>query len=443
MPGPRFERWGNVRRRGAVGPIGLALLTPALLAPLLLTSACSGPVPQAEEPAVAVVDETPLPAREELVAEVHEVIGDESAVERTHRVVDALHGEIALEHARRLSAELPVRTPFTVAERDAADWIVAELHAIGLPEEDVHVQAFGTKAMDGHARSELRALREDADQADTDREDADQEDAHQEDARQERVELSQNVVARLHGTGEGVIVVGAHYDSVRADGEGDNATGVGMLLETAWRLSGRELPYSVELVFFGAEHAGFAGAQVHLASMTPEQRDDVVLVVNASGLVEADELGFDVGLLDPEDGAMTRDALGATIRQTATDLDNGLRAFQHGIFAPGANLPFTYAGLRVLNLSAITGQIVERPSLADGDFHPGVVRRHEPAPAARGDEARGVREADEARGEVIVVGEDGDGQAWTFTREVVPGRKERALYVYGTFLETLLLGFPG
>lgn len=389
------------RRRGTVGLLALALLAPA----------CSAPVTQGEVETVQVVDE-PLPAREELVAEVHEVLGDEPAVERTRRVVDALHGEIALEHARRFSAQVPVRTPFTVAERDAADWIVAELHAIGLPEEDVHLQTFGTKSLDGHARSELRTVREDTPL--------------------EQVQLSQNVVARLHGAGAGVVVVGAHYDSVQTADQGDNATGVGLLLETAWRLRGRELPHSVEFVFFGAEHAGFAGAQVHLASMTPEQRDDVVLVVNASGLVEADELGFDVGLLDLETGEATSDEVGTAILETATGLDNGLRPFLHGIFAAGANLPFTYAGLRVLNLSAITGQFLERPSLADGHFHPGQVQRHEHAPA----------QATEAREEILVAESDGDAQTWAFTREVVPGRQERTLYVYGTFLETLLLGFP-
>jgi len=305
-------------------------------------------VTQGEVETVQVVDE-PLPAREELVAEVHEVLGDEPAVERTRRVVDALHGEIALEHARRFSAQVPVRTPFTVAERDAADWIVAELHAIGLPEEDVHLQTFGTKSLDGHARSELRTVREDTPL--------------------EQVQLSQNVVARLHGAGAGVVVVGAHYDSVQTADQGDNATGV-------------------------------LGAEEHE--------------------------------LDLETGEATSDEVGTAILETATGLDNGLRPFLHGIFAAGANLPFTYAGLRVLNLSAITGQFLERPSLADGHFHPGQVQRHEHAAA----------QATEAREEILVAESDGDAQTWAFTREVVPGRQERALYVYGTFLETLLLGFP-
>ena len=393
----------TVRRQAAVGLVALALLLGACTAADVAENATP------ELPAHAV--ELALPAREELVAEVHEVVGEAEEASVATRVVDALHGEIAIEHARRLDDAFPARVPFTTGERDAAHWIVDSLHAMGLPEEHVHVQAFGTKSLDGHARAELTALRETAGG--------------------ERLELSQNVVARLPGTGEGVIVVGAHYDSTGPGLPTVNGAAVGLLLETAWRLQGQELPHTVELVFFGAEHAGFAGAQAYLASLSQEQRDDVVLVVSASGLTAADELGVDVGSLEEETGRQVRDDLSTAILEQALGLDAGLRPFHHGIFSAGATLPFTYAGLRVVHLAAITERIVERPSLADGGFSPGRVREVEPAVADAAPTDDGLH--------VTWTVEDDDP---TFELTLVPGRAARALYVYGTFLETLLLTLP-
>ncbi len=391
-----------MRRRGAVGLLALAVLV----------SACTPAAPElgtvVELPPYVVDGE--LPDREELVADVSELLADVAdeaePASRTARVVDALHGEIALEHARHLSTAHPVRTPFSIAERETAEWIAAELHAIGFPEEDVHLHTFATKALSGYARAELDRVRELAPQ--------------------ERSPLSQNVVARLHGAGDGVVVVGAHYDTA-GFGLGDNGTGVGLLLETAWRLQGQELPHSVEFVFFGAEHAAFAGAQVHVEALRPE-RESLVLMVNASGLADGDILGFDAGLLDAEVGLPTTDELTRSIRDTAEALDLGLRPFHQGIFAPGANLAFTYAGARVLNLSAVTNRILERPSLEGGAFRPGDV-----VPLA---------EAEEPVARIIVDETETTTPAFRVDIDGVRGRMARSLYVYATLLETLLLAFP-
>ncbi len=70
---------------------------------------------------------------------------------------------------------------------------------------------------------------------------------------------SQNVIATLRGSlgahAEDALFIGAHYDS-RTDacpGADDNASGVGVLLETARVLRGEGLPFSVRFVAFGAE----------------------------------------------------------------------------------------------------------------------------------------------------------------------------------------------
>lgn len=78
--------------------------------------------------------------------------------------------------------------------------------------------------------------------------------------------FTQNVIARRTCPGRpGKIVLGAHYDSVPGVGcvgANDNASGVGVLLEAARLLADAKLPYSLEIVFFGAEEAQSSGASL-------------------------------------------------------------------------------------------------------------------------------------------------------------------------------------
>ena len=54
---------------------------------------------------------------------------------------------------------------------------------------------------------------------------------------------SRNLIAELPGTGQGVVVVGAHYDTVPDSvGASDNSSGLGAMLAVAERVAGRFLP---------------------------------------------------------------------------------------------------------------------------------------------------------------------------------------------------------
>jgi hypothetical protein len=69
-----------------------------------------------------------------------------------------------------------------------------------------------------------------------------------------------NIEAELPGNGAaaGIVVVGAHYDSVfGSPGANDNASGTAALLELARFLAGRPLPRTVRLVFFVNEEPPF------------------------------------------------------------------------------------------------------------------------------------------------------------------------------------------
>ena len=91
---------------------------------------------------------------------------------------------------------------------------------------------------------------------------------------------SANVIAVKEGESAKRLIVGAHYDSV-AVGEGysDNATGIGLLLETAARVKRQTTPYTVVFVAFGAEENGSLGAKEYLRSLpTVERRATIGMI---------------------------------------------------------------------------------------------------------------------------------------------------------------------
>jgi hypothetical protein len=72
-----------------------------------------------------------------------------------------------------------------------------------------------------------------------------------------------NVVATRPGPPRSpTVLVGAHYDAVAGAGcrgANDNASGVGVVLELARILAAVPLPYTLQIVYFGAEEAGSGG----------------------------------------------------------------------------------------------------------------------------------------------------------------------------------------
>ncbi len=101
---------------------------------------------------------------------------------------------------------------------------------------------------------------------------------------------SRNVIAcRMESLPDRYIIVGAHYDSVSGTGgANDNASGVGVLIETAVCLSGIELPIPVVYVAFGSEEGSHAGSKRFVAALGDKS------VV--AGMVNLDSVGVDAGL---------------------------------------------------------------------------------------------------------------------------------------------------
>ena len=71
-----------------------------------------------------------------------------------------------------------------------------------------------------------------------------------------------NVIADLPGTGDGHVIVSAHYDSVwRGPGAIDNASGVEGVRRVGEALAGRKLERGIRLVAFAAEEIKLTGSR--------------------------------------------------------------------------------------------------------------------------------------------------------------------------------------
>ncbi len=123
---------------------------------------------------------------------------------------------------------------------------------------------------------------------------------------------TRNIAARLEGDGsvDGAFYVTAHYDAIARHDEGwmenwttypapganDNGTGVAALIEIARALSGQQMPFDVVFVLFSAEELGLLGSEDYVQTMTQDQKDEVLGVLNFDMIGYVDE-GADPGVL--------------------------------------------------------------------------------------------------------------------------------------------------
>jgi hypothetical protein len=112
----------------------------------------------------------------------------------------------------------------------------------------------------------------------------------------------QNVSAVFQGTdvGAGVIVLGAHYDSISTDftngqvdapGADDNGSGVAALLEIARILAPQSHRATLLFVAFAAEETGRQGSQAFVKSYLQAQEPPIAV----RGMINLDTIGSEVG----------------------------------------------------------------------------------------------------------------------------------------------------
>ena len=77
------------------------------------------------------------------------------------------------------------------------------------------------------------------------------------------------------------IILCAHYDST-SDTVGviDNASGTATVLELARCLEEYNLPYTIEIIFYGAEEVGCAGSMNYVEQLSEEEKEGILGVIN-------------------------------------------------------------------------------------------------------------------------------------------------------------------
>lgn len=154
---------------------------------------------------------------------------------------------------------------------------------------------------------------------------------------------SANIIAERQGTSGKQIIVGAHYDTAPSSaaidrtnlqGTNDNSSGVGVLLELAQRLD-PDSRHTVKFILFGAEEVGLIGAEHYVSTMSADEIDDTIVMINMDSLIVGDFLYLNAG---PSAADNPRDGI---FRDIALDIaaDLGIEAKTN----PGLN-PFYPAG---------------------------------------------------------------------------------------------------
>ncbi len=105
---------------------------------------------------------------------------------------------------------------------------------------------------------------------------------------------SRNVVARLRGSSDVVLVLGAHMDSKPpSPGANDNGSGCGALLEIAGILAADPVAPTVEIIFFGSEEIiggqpdwHHFGSRYRVSQMSAAER------ARTAGMISIDMIGY-------------------------------------------------------------------------------------------------------------------------------------------------------
>ncbi|WP_233282095.1 autotransporter outer membrane beta-barrel domain-containing protein [Pseudomonas mangiferae] len=119
---------------------------------------------------------------------------------------------------------------------------------------------------------------------------------------------SQNVVAYAPGTTDKFVVLGAHFDTYfgrpTLQGLDDNGSGAAVLTEIARNLSGLKLENGLSVVGFGAEEEGLRGSRGYVASLTEQQRANLLGMINLDSLITGDRMYAHAGQNSVDDPAL-------------------------------------------------------------------------------------------------------------------------------------------
>ena len=174
----------------------------------------------------------------------------------------AFTGRTAYEHTEYLAKEIGPRPPGSKQEILAGDYIAETLRNYGW---QVTVQEFSrVTSQDSGSLKKYSLIN------------------------------SRNIIAVRPGKSLAGIVIGAHYDSAdfNTPGAGDNASGVGVLLELGRVLGQQTTDQEIILVAFGAEEAGLVGSRYFTDHYDLSR---IKLMINLDMVGEGDKVALDGG----------------------------------------------------------------------------------------------------------------------------------------------------
>ena len=320
---------------------------------------------------------------------------------RTFSLEASQHGYLGVKLLEHINDFLPNRLAFSNRELETADWIVSTLIDFGFDEKQIEVQTFylheETSSWWGSASHmiEWYAMQGYYDNL-------------------ERLDFSQNIILTIPGKSKQTIIIGAHYDGVANPGISDNASGVAMLLENAYRMRDADNYYTLKYIFFGAEEVGLIGSFYYVDNMHKEEIENLVLMINIDVIMDGPELVFAIGFIEsmpefpmtilfdmPE---ISQNKKSTNIIELAYYLNENkninLISKPPGISVPTDHLPFIQFGIPVMTF--FSTHPVEYPEVFIGD----------------------------------VLHSEKD--CLDFIMENFPGRVERALFELGIFLEAVV-----
>jgi hypothetical protein len=258
---------------------------------------------------------------------------------------DTPHGRLSVDYIEYINDNFYDRFAFSYREMHTAAWIVEELLAMGYTWDNIEVQEYtfdevelfelpGVEELSVELISMMTPLFFLLEQTPF---------VHL-GLRESR--MSQNVILTVPGLSDEVMVVGAHYDSVMYPGASDNASGIALLLESAARMINTDNYYTIVYVFFGAEEAGLIGVMHYVNSLSEQDHENILFMINADVLLEGFDLFYMAGYYD--DGESGANHITETWDSIAEDLNArygfNLMPWPEGVFGNSDQLAFLPSG---------------------------------------------------------------------------------------------------
>lgn len=157
-----------------------------------------------------------------------------------------------------------------------------------------------------------------------------------------------NVVCRLPGNGNGVIIVGAHFDYVPAgDGVADNWSGSSLLPSLYQSLSGMPRRHTFIFIGFTGEEKGFFGSRSYVRHLSEDEAARVKAMINL------DTLGLgptEIWISDSDPGLVEK------LATVAYELKLPLRGMNVDGIGDSDGRPFKDRDIPVITLHSVTAE---------------------------------------------------------------------------------------